>query len=830
MKKRPLAMAAVLLLAWLGLPASALAQTLEKRPEQAPAPTGVPAQANSDPTYQQLRNVGLSGEASAANHLVLKRDAGTFTFRSGSFYFLAPVNGKVTGAVFLGDGSFTLTPPLDVEKRNLALLTKGPSITEEFSEVVMRFTDGTYEEIKKAAGVTSVAGDGGAAVVLAANKDTLRNKLHYNLSARILQDVMSEKPGGLFVAFLKGKIYSSKLIYAVDPQVAGDSGLNLAPEEVVLFSWDENKSGVWCSFHLSSEYDPGNPAAKHLPLLDVQNQKLQATFEKSGKLTGTAVTTFVSPVGGIRVAPFNLFRSLRVQSVTDAEGNQLSFIQEDKKDDPQFSVILPKVLPANVPYALRTTYSGTEAVSDEGGGNYYPIARTNWYPATRFDDYATYDMTFSIPKGMKMAATGARLSDVTEGNQNVSHWVSEAPQTVAGFNFGAFKSKEAKVPGMDFTVESFANTAEPAMITELQHDIERAEAEGGTVQTTLGNMSTTGMMDKATAEAQASILLYTDYFGPLPYKRVSMTQQTAPNYGQAWPELVWLPITSFFDNTIRNQLGMAAAKGYFKIVAPHEVAHQWWGHTVTWSSYRDQWMSEGFAQMSASLFIQYVWKNNKELIQFWEDERQSMIEKTRFGYRPIDVGPVTMGYRLETTKTEGVTRRLIYPKGGYILHMIRMMMWDPRTGDQRFKETMKDFVKTYTNQPASTEDFKAMIERHMTPEMDVAGNRKMDWFFNEYVYGTALPDYKFEHSFSQGGDGSPVLNMKITQSNVGPDFMMRVPVYLEFSNGRVIRLGGMPMVGNTTTEQHVPLTGMKEKPKRAILAYMNDVLCTQDGK
>ncbi len=814
----------------LFLTAAAAAQTLEKRPEQAPAPAGAPAKANSDPTYQQLRNVGLSGEVSAANNLVLKRDAATFTLRSGSLYFLAPVNGKVTGAVFVGDGGFSLMPPLDVEKKNLALLTQGPSITEDFSELVLRFTDGTYEEVKKAAGVSTSSGGGGAAGILAAHKDALRDKLHYNLSGRILQDVLSEQPGGLFAAFIKGKTHSSKLIYAVDPQAADDSGLNLAPEEVVLFSWDDNKFGVWCSFHLASEYGPGRQAAKHLPLIDVQSQKLDVSFEKSGKLTGTAVTTFVSPQGGIRVAPFNLFRTLRVQSVTDSEGNQLSFIQEDKDDDPQFSVLLPKALPANTPYTLRTSYSGTDAVSNEGGGNYYPIARTNWYPATRFDDYATYDMTLSIPKGMKMAATGGRVSDVTEGNQNVSHWMSEAPQTVAGFNFGSFKSKEKKLTAFDFTVESFANTVEPEAITSLQHRLEQIEREGGIVQATLGNMSTTGMMDKALAEAEASVLLFTDYFGPLPYKRVAMTQQTALNYGQAWPSLVWLPMTSFYDTTIRNQLGMTDPKGYFKIVAPHEVAHQWWGHTVTWGSYRDQWMSEGFAEMSASLFIQYIWKNNKDFIQFWQDERELMLEKTQFGYRAIDVGPVTMGYRLVTTKTADVTRRLIYPKGGYILHMIRMMMWDPRTGDQRFKETMKDFVRTHTNQPATTEDFKAMLEKHMTPEMDVAGDRKMDWFFNQYVYGTALPDYKFEHSFSRGADGSPVLNMKITQSNVAPDFMMRVPVYLEFSNGKVMRLGAMPMTGNTTAQQQVPLTGLKDKPKRAILAYFNDVLCTKDGK
>ena len=98
----------LLLVFLLSLSAFTCAQTLSQRPEQPPAAPTAPAKANSDPTYQQLRNVGLSGEVSAANNLVLKRDAGAFTFRSGSFYFLAPVNGKVTGAVFLGDGSFSL--------------------------------------------------------------------------------------------------------------------------------------------------------------------------------------------------------------------------------------------------------------------------------------------------------------------------------------------------------------------------------------------------------------------------------------------------------------------------------------------------------------------------------------------------------------------------------------------------------------------------------------------------------------------------------------------------------------------------------------------------
>src|SRR5947208_13208744 len=67
--------------------------------------------ANSDPIYQKLRNVGLSGEAVSVNALTLKRDAATFHLRTGTFCFLAPVDGKVTGAIFVGDGNLILDPP-----------------------------------------------------------------------------------------------------------------------------------------------------------------------------------------------------------------------------------------------------------------------------------------------------------------------------------------------------------------------------------------------------------------------------------------------------------------------------------------------------------------------------------------------------------------------------------------------------------------------------------------------------------------------------------------------------------------------------------------------
>jgi hypothetical protein len=565
----------------------------------------------------------------------------------------------------------------------------------------------------------------------------------------------------------------------------------------------------------------------------IDHQQLETTLEKNANLIGKSTTTFTVQLNGVRVVPFNLFRTLRVRKVTTAEGQPLSFVQEDKNDDAQFAVILPKALAAGEQFTITTEYEGKEAVTNEGGGNYFPVARMNWYPNNPgggLGEYTTYDMTFRIPKGMQIAATGVRVSDNNDGGQNVTVWKSEAPQTVAGFSFGRFKVEEGKLEKPEYDVQSFANQESPSWVQGLQHaasgdDLPSMGSHASEVA--LGTMSTTGLNKKSLAEGELAVQLYTDYFGPSLFKHLQLTQQTACNFGQSWPELVWIPICYYFDTTVRHQLGMDwGDRGYWKVVTPHEVAHQWWGHTVGFSSYRDQWMSEGFADMSASLYLTLIEKNPKKFITFWNDERELLLERDAQGFRAIDAGPLTMGYRTSNSRTGfDTTRRLIYPKGAYVLHMLRMMMQDRRAGDQRFKETMQDFVNTYRGKAATTEDFKAIVEKHMTQDMDLEGNHKMDWFFNEYVYGTQLPSYQMNATFDTGADGDVVMSIKLTQSNVNDSFRMLVPIYLELPNGMLL-VGRAHLTGNATFDQKIPLKGLKEKPKRAAINYYDDVLAS----
>ncbi|HKD14589.1 MAG TPA: M1 family aminopeptidase [Candidatus Angelobacter sp.] len=812
---------------------------MQTRPETPakPAPAGAPrAMANNDATYVALRTIQLGTENVHVNNFTLTRDAGTFVFKSGVFRLLQPVNGKITGAVFTGDASFALKPPIAVEQRYLGILTKGQPFQEEFGSAVFRFTDGTEQEIRKAAANDSSPASGDASGLLDDVRQQLKKKLKTNMDARLLEDVLSSRNGGLFVAFIKGRKYSEKMIYEIDPEGVTKPDA-MKPEEVELTTWDDNHYGVWASFHFSNEYKAGtaNSDEQNYPFA-VEHQKLDTTIERNAHLNATAETKIVALQDGVRVLGLDLYPTLRVESVT-AEGQQLSFIQEDKDQDADFAVILPRELKKGESYTLVTKYGGKDAVSNEGGGNYYPIARENWYPGLGFGSYANYDMTFHVPKGMKMAATGKKLKDIDEGGENITEWTSEVPQAVAGFNFGKFKREEGKPFKQPYLLETYANPEPPDMIKSIQMAAEDVLPSAGSHMpvAALGTMSTLSLMKKAMAEGQIAVDLYTDYFGEAPYKRLAMTQQTAPNFGQSWPGLVYLPITYFFDSTVRHQLGIGEARGYFKVVGPHEIAHQWFGHMVGFNSYRDQWMSEGFADMSASIFLQVVYSKGglDEYHKFWAEERQLMTEANKEGKRPIDVGPVTLGYRLLNAKTGfDIYRRLIYPKGAYILQMIRFMLQDTRSPDPdaRFKAMMHEFTKTYANRIASTEDFKAVLEKYMTPDMDLFGNHKMDWFFNQYVYGTDYPTYRLEHSFSNDANGDWVLNMKITQSDVGPNFAMAIPVYLELSNGKVVRLGNAKLLGSNSMEQHFPLKGLKEKPKRAMLAYFDDVLGNVENK
>ena len=789
---------------------------------------------NADPVYQSLRRQGdaqdFTGEYARVTGLVLRRDAATFRLNSGEVYFLPAVEGRVTGAVFIGEGELELVPPVEHEKRSLALFTGAPALKEQFTRLTLRFTDKTYEEIRKSpAAVMATNGPQAqrARDLYRDNQALLRTRLRTNMELRTLVDLYTPERPGFLVAFVEGKRFE-KLIFQIDPLGIPE----VSPEEVLLASYGETDGGYWTAFHLSDEYKSGRASAdEDHRIFDITRHEIDGAI-KGTQIAATDTLTFRALVNGSRVLPFQLFPSLRVGRVRDEQGRDLQFVQEGKSRDADFALIWPEPLEAGKSYKVTVEYQGGDALQDFGGGNFYLGPRLTWHPnnyGSQAGDRAVFDMTFRYPKGKMFIGTGAPSGAAAEdGGVAVARWSSgQTELAVAGFNYGVFKKKEVMDKEAGYQIEFYANeslTSELSLASNGEGPRPRTTpgtmVEGRGLSAADGLISTTGMADSAIADAQNSTRIYNAYFGKLPYSRVALTQQPAGNFGQAWPTLVYMPYTAFLDATQRLMLSdsiRAATNDFYDYVGPHEVAHQWWGHIVGWKSYRDQWMSEGFAEFSTSLWVQAV-KGEDKYVKFWESQRKRIVEarpQTR-DLKPYTVGPVTQGFRLSSGKTGSAYQFMVYPKGAYILHMLRMMMFDRKTGDKRFMEMMQDFTKTHYNKDVSTEDFKRAVEKHMTQEMDIDENGRMDWFFNQWVYGTEVPSYRLEYAVN--GD---ILTGRVTQSGVSDNFAMLVPVYVDLGKGWV-RLGAATIRGNSTTD--LGQIRLPQAPKKVALAPFKDVL------
>ena len=719
--------------------------------------------------YNQLRAVDLDPNGTAVVENVSLEKAGTaFRFKSGSLFLFQPVAGKVAGAVFIGEGTLSVKPPDEMERKQFGRFLDGETELEEpFKEMVLFATDDTLSKLSADLKLRPGQIPGNAASALADFRKTFREKLPIlNVEARTVAGLCSAHDPFLF-ADIRGQKHG-RLLFAFDTQ---------SEDEVQLIHHSGRETlDIWTAFHA-----PGVPDVRQRALVDTIHAKIDTTLEKSKRLSASAEIEFTSLADGARLLLVQLTGRLRVSKIT-AGGVDLKLIQEDKKKDAQLWVILPKPLAKGEKCVWKLDYSGDEVVRNAGEGNFYVGKRENWFPkldipGESFNDRAAYQLRFQTPKEYTLIATGKLVKRSVEGKQAISEWETEVPYPVVGFNYGRFKSKSQTEGATEITV--YANEAQNDELRGIEMAIDsnpEAARDSGMMS---GGLNTVGMLNSAVGQTQNAVRIYTHYFGPLPFKSLSITQQPSGFYGQSWPTLVFMPYTAFLDGTTRNQLQMDRNKSenqFLDQVGPHEVAHQWWGHMVGWKGYRDQWLSEGFAEYSAGLFVQMASGEKKfmDYLRLRKEEITSPLRNTSI--RAIDAGPIYLGRRLDCEKTPGAYDRLVYAKGAYVLHMLRMMNYDfLRHDDSHFIAMMRDFVSTYGGRDASTEDFKAIVEKHFGGDMT--------WFFNQWVYGTEMPKITVEYGIAKNEKGA-MLQGTITQRGVSKDFWTIMPMVATFGDKR----------------------------------------------
>jgi len=781
--------------------------------------------ANSDPIYRQLRAAGL-GQTFRFDNFTLPLDAATFQFQKGTLTFLSPVNGVVTGAIFIGEGHFNLKPVILLDARELARRTHEPEVNEDFTEAVFRFTGDAHLKFLHGLGDRMEPASEAAAVLrnwrermrqrheqaVGFSEYLLHGETMDNVDADLLAAVYNGAHPEFFNAYLHGKKHKD-LRFFVRNRVGALPQLD-SPEEVALINYDPEgmDDGVWYLAHLKAEYaNHTASSAEDRRLFATHRYKIETVIAKNGHLFSTATISFEPLVAGERVLKFGLLPNLRVTRVSDELGQDIHFIQESRKEDGSFYAVLPQAPALGKEQSINVEYSGDKVLEQAGEGSFYVGARTSWYPNLNgFGERALYDLTFKVPKRYKVISVGALKGESIEQDFSVSHWVTPNPVAVAGFNYGEYQKLELPDEITGYKISGY-------YISELPDNLRRYRA--------LQSMAPRGMTKYALEQTRAQLQLCSYYFGKSPYDEIYITEQPNFNFGQSWPNLIYLPISAYTDSTQRWMLfGGINTKftGFVQEVTPHEVSHQWWGHAVGWASYHDQWLSEGFAEFSAGLFLQQAvgpgWQ--KDYLEFWDRLRTRILEKNNFGVAPNDSGPLWMGLRLVSPRSESAYQNLTYPKGAYVLQMLRSMMYSPDDHDKAFIAMMHDFVETHRDHAATTESFKIVAEKHMTKLMDIGKNGRLDWFFDEWVYGTQVPKYHFEYQVAPQDAGTVKLHMTITQSEVDEHFAMLVPVFADFGKGWV-RIGQIGALGNSTRSLDILLPG---QPKKVALNAYKDIL------
>ena len=771
----------------------------------------------------------------------LKRDAATVTLATGQLA-LGPVLTGPDGstrtffAAFRGTGYLQLSPTLPLERQQLALHTGTESLRTEFTEAAFVFTDGTVDEL--AAQARFGPGDAASLQKIYDDRNNQWTRYGLNLEPRLLKSLLASdpRPHDLFVVELKSRElgWIQLVVDASDP------------EEIELASFDPGRysRSVWTKFPARGRTPQevfAVPLAHHEYRL--KGYRLDVTVEGNADLSATAVVDLEMLRAGERVLLLALTPNLRVAEVTDAQGRPLPFFQPEEPKDRFFLgdyLVVASAEPFSPgPHTLRFRYSGKRVVRKEGAGNFF-CQSFGWYPtygmgretltvnsfAGRYD----FDITLRVPKRYDLVATGEKVEENREDKHLVSRWKSEIPLAVAGFAFGDYRVH--KEPRGSTQIEIYANKQPDDVLRSIEIFAGGGSMPnpgggmGGPMGTqpavAMGSLNPSRLAPEMAAEIGNSLQLFEKYFGSYPYKKLAVSNIPF-SYGQGWPGLLYISALSFLDSTQRQQLGIRDHVQLTDFFRAHEVSHQWWGHAVGWKSYHDQWLSEGFAEFSGILYTLYR-RDLNEYRRLLRDNRTLLQQKDTQGAVYDQLGPVYAGFRLSSALHPGGYGVVVYNKGGWILHMLRMMLHDPRDPqepDHRFIAMMQDFTATFPNQPASTEDFKAVVEKHMTRSMDLDGNGRMDWFFDSYVYGTGIPEYKLDYSVSPHPSeaGKFILKGVLRQSGVPASFRTIVPFFLQVG-GNTIRAGWLNV---RTSETPFEIT-LPVQPTRVSINEWEDLL------
>ncbi|HKP85728.1 MAG TPA: M1 family aminopeptidase [Blastocatellia bacterium] len=349
----------------------------------------------------------------------------------------------------------------------------------------------------------------------------------------------------------------------------------------------------------------------------------------------------------------------------------------------------------------------------------WPNRARHWFPAIDHPyDKATVEFFVTAPDRYDVIANGVLVETTRRpGGAKLTHWSEKVPIPTYCMVIGA----------TNFSIVNAGSwNSIPLSYYLYPKDRERGIKDFG--------------------RALRMIEFYSNLIGPYPYEKLALVQSSTRFGGMENSSNI------FFDQNAFD------GSGKLEGTVAHEIAHQWFGDSVTEADWHHLWLSEGFATYFGALFFERA-DGRDRFIKLMLANKESYLKQYAGDPRPIYDPAITDLFSLLNANN--------YQKGAWVLHMLRHLM-----GDEKFFAGIRDYYRTYRDRNALTVDFQRVMESH--------AGRGLDWFFREWFNEPGYPVYEAGWRWDER---AKELRLRVTQRQQKTVFVMPLDVEIKLGGG-----------------------------------------------
>jgi hypothetical protein len=209
---------------------------------------------------------------------------------------------------------------------------------------------------------------------------------------------------------------------------------------------------------------------------------------------------------------------------------------------------------------------------------------------------------------------------------------------------------------------------------------------------------------------------------------------------------------------------------------------------------------EALANYSSMMVLES--ENPAQFHAAMEKFKDDLLEKNKLGVRLMEDGPVTLGTRLSCSQFPSGYDAISYGRGTWLFHMLRMMMRDAeQTGgvrgrgdgkagqrDEPFVRVLRRIRERYQGKPITTRELLQAFAEELPPSLWYEHRKSLDWFYESWVNGTAIPRLELRGVKYSDQPGSTTISGMLLQKDAPANLVTSVPLYASVA-GKMALIG-----------------------------------------